>query len=376
MVISLYRVKMSGTASNRGNGVTLRSVAKRAGVNCSTVSRILSGKSGFSATEECRLRVIKIAEELQYHPKFSAKSLVSGKSFNVNLLLGDITTGLMAPSLAAIVETISRELKRRGYHLVITPVTVADLDAMTQEVREILASCAVDGTIIAGGLLNKKLGEQFDINRIPAVLLDLHTREEDFGCFPFIHHLAYDENPGQEELLGHLVGLGHRRLAYIKSGAYPDIMGAFAGAVRKYGFDFSDRDIFHFDDWPSGKAPRYPELQMYFHRRTAENWDALKRYSAIACTSAAGAVGVIEFLKDKGLTAGKDVSVVGYGNFEQDGPDVTTIDKSWVAAGRMAVEILMDAINRPGKPVGHVKIPTKLLIGSTTGSAVRCKAQE
>ena len=358
---------MVKTVLGHGKKATLRDIAELAGVTHSTVSRILGGNPNFSATKECRQRILKIAEECGYQPKLSAKSLASGKRYNVNLLLGSISRDLTIPSNAVLIDTIARELKKNHYNLVLTPITVSDIDTMTREVRKTLGSASVDGTIIGGGLLNKELRDEFISNRIPAVLLDIHSMEQDFGRLPFIYHLAYDEYPGQEAMLKHLMQLGHKKIAYLTEGACPDIMAAFRTAAEKFRFKFSTRDVFQFYDWRQHGPPPY-SLQLYYYREMQKKWPALKKYTALVCTSPIGVLGIIEFLKDCGLKVGKDISVVGYGNSSSIGPDVSTIDKSWIETGKTAVKTIMHAIGHPGEPVRHVKIPTRFRVGTTTGA--------
>ena len=359
---------MKKTKLINGKKATLRDIAEMAGVTQSTVSRILGGNPNFSASEKCRQKILNIAEEYGYQPKLSAKSLAMGKSYNINLLLGNIARDLTNPSTAILIDTIVRELKKNHYNLVITPITVSDIDTMTREVRKILGSASVDGTIISSGLLNKELRAEFISNRIPAVLLDIHSLQEDFGRLPFIYHLAYDEYPGQEKMLKHLMDLGHKKIAYITEGDCADIMSAFRMAAGKYAFKFSDKDIFQFYDWRQhGPAPH--SLQLYYYRKMEEMWHILKDYSALVCTSQIGVLGIIEFLKDHGINVGKDISVVGYGNCPELGAGITSVDKLWIETGKTAVKTIMHAIDHPDELVTHVKIPTDFYIGTSTGKA-------
>lgn len=359
---------MKNTKLINGKKATLRDIAEMAGVTQSTVSRILGGNPNFSASEKCRQKILEIAEAYGYQPKLSAKSLALGKSYNVNLLLGNIARDLTNPSTAILIDTIARELKKNHYNLIITPITVSDIDTMTREVRKTLGSTSVDGTIISSGLLNKELRAEFISNRIPAVLLDIHSLQEDFGRLPFIYHLAYDEYPGQEKMLKHLMGLGHKRIAYITEGDCTDIMSAFRMAAGRYGFEFTSKDIFQFYNWRQHGPPPY-SLQLYYYRKMKETWNILKDYSAWVCTSQIGVLGIIEFLKDHGINAGEDISIVGYGNSPELGAGITTVDKSWIETGKTAVKTIMHAINHPDDLVTHVKIPTDLYIGTTTGRA-------
>ena len=196
---------MKKTKLINGKKATLRNIAEMAGVTQSTVSRILSGNPNFSASEKCRQKILKLADEYGYQPKLSAKSLALGKSYNINLLLGKISRDLTNPTTAILIDTIARELKKNNYNLVITPITVSDIDTMTREVRNTLNSASVDGTIISSGLLNKQLRAEFITNRIPAVLLDIHSLQEDFGRLPFIYHLAYDEYQVKKKCLNILL---------------------------------------------------------------------------------------------------------------------------------------------------------------------------
>ena len=359
---------MKKTKLINGKKATLRDIAEMAGVTQSTVSRILGGNPHFSASEKCRQKILNIAEEYGYQPKLSAKSLAMGKSYNINLLLGNIARDLTNPSTAILIDIIVRELKKNHYNLVITPITVSDIDTMTREVRKILGSASVDGTIISSGLLNKELRAEFISNRIPAVLLDIHSLQEDFGRLPFIYHLAYDEYPGQEKMLKHLMDLGHKKIAYITEGDCADIMSAFRMAAGKYAFKFSDKDIFQFYNWRQ-HSPAPHSLQLYYYRKMEEMWHILKDYSALVCTSQIGVLGIIEFLKDHGINVGKDISVVGYGNCPELGAGITSVDKLWIETGKTAVKTIMHAIDHPDELVTHVKIPTDFYIGTSTGKA-------
>ena len=361
---------MKKTKLINGKKATLRDIAEIAGVTQSTVSRILGGNPNFSASEKCRQKIFKIAEEYGYHPKLSAKSLAMGKSYNINLLLGNIARDLTNPSTAILIDTIARELKKYHYNLVITPITVSNIDTMTREVRKTLGSASVDGTIISSGLLNKELRAEFISNRIPAVLLDVHSLQEDFGRLPFIYHLAYDEYPGQEKMLKHLMDLGHKKIAYITEGDCADIMSAFSMAAGKYRFNFSEKDIFQFYNWRQHGPPPHC-LQLYYYQKMKEMWHILKDYSALVCTSPIGVLGIIEFLKDHGKNIGKDISIVGYGNCPELGAGITTVDKSWIETGKTAVKTIMYAIDHPDELVTHVKIPTNFYIGTTTGKAAQ-----
>ena len=359
---------MKKTKLINGKKATLRDIAEIAGVTQSTVSRILGGNPNFSASEKCRQKIFKIAEEYGYHPKLSAKSLAMGKSYNINLLLGNIARDLTNPSTAILIDTIARELKKYHYNLVITPITVSNIDTMTREVRKTLGSASVDGTIISSGLLNKELRAEFISNRIPAVLLDVHSLQEDFGKLPLIYHLAYDEYPGQEKMLKHLIELGHKKIAYITEGDCADIMSAFRMAAGKHTFNFSEKDIFQFYNWRQHGPPPHC-LQLHYYRKMKELWHVLKDYSALVCTSQIGVLGIIEFLKDQGINVGKDISVVGYGNCPELGAGITSVDKSWIETGKIAVKTIIHAIDHPDELVTHVKIPTDFYIGTTTGKA-------
>jgi DNA-binding LacI/PurR family transcriptional regulator len=348
--------------------VTLRDIAEKAGVNRSTVSRVLNNSLNFPVSEERRKKIISIAESLQYQPQLSARSLASGKSYSVNILFGSIYKDFTVPIIAELVDAISWELKKNNYNLIFTPVAASSKDEMTKEIQKILSSSMVDGSIISGGLLDKNLRNQFNKNRTPVILLNIHSKEEDFGCFPFIHHLAIDRNPGQEELLKHLIELGHNKIAYITNGPCADIMSAFKKAVAKYKFNFTDEDVFPFYDWRH-EYIHHEEKQMYYYRKIAENWEQLKKYSAIICSESIAALGVVEFFKDKDMVAGKDISIVGNGKYKELDPFLTVVGSSIEETAREAVKLLLDAINRPDSFLEHVKISTKLFIGNTTGKA-------
>jgi LacI family transcriptional regulator len=93
--------------------VTMKDIALKAGVSQCTVSRVLSGKQSGKVKEETRLRVLTVAQELNYRPNLMAKGLASNRSW----LIGLIISSLKNPLMSSMIDGIHFAAKEFGYNI-------------------------------------------------------------------------------------------------------------------------------------------------------------------------------------------------------------------------------------------------------------------
>ncbi len=181
--------------------VTSNDVARLAGVSQSAVSRVFTpGASASKATVE---KVRRAAAELGYRPNVLARSLITGKSRIIGLVVAYLENYFYPEA----VERLSVALQERGYHVLIfmAAPTVGDVDRVMQEILDY----QVDGLVLASVSLSSVLADQCQAFGIPVVLFN---RDQDDHR---LSSVTTDNRAGGRALAEHLAGCGCRRIAYI-----------------------------------------------------------------------------------------------------------------------------------------------------------------
>ena len=186
-----------------GAAVTLRDVARVAGVHPATVSRALNEDTRSLVNEETARRVLKAAEELGYQPNPIARGLKTNRSYTIGVLIPDLTNPLFPPILRGIED----RLETAGY----TPLTANTdndperelLDSQTMRARQ------VDGIIAATARRDHRLHDALLEAGIELVLVN--RRQEELP----VSSATADDRMGMRLAVKHLVSLGHTRIAHL-----------------------------------------------------------------------------------------------------------------------------------------------------------------
>jgi LacI family transcriptional regulator len=175
--------------------VTSQDVAKRAGVSQSAVSRVFT--PGASASKRTAEKVRKAALELGYRPNVLARSLITGRSRIIGLVVAYLENQFYPEA----VERISVALQEKGYHVLVfmASPTVGNVDAVMQEILDY----QVDGIVLASVSMSSSLASQCPAFGIPVVLFN---RDQDD---PRLNSVTTDNHAGGKALADHLVALGH-----------------------------------------------------------------------------------------------------------------------------------------------------------------------
>ncbi|MFA6569369.1 MAG: LacI family DNA-binding transcriptional regulator, partial [Victivallales bacterium] len=190
----------------RHDRVTISDIAREAGVDKSTVSLVLNRKPLASRIRrDTRQRVFAIARKLNYHPSLVAKSLFTGKTMTLGLVVGGIET----PFFAELTNTALEAADERGYHMLVS-ATRWDFERERNAIRLLLQRQA-DGIICTvGGLCPQ--GEHHELytsitkQHYPMVLWDYQSDGLSSVCS--------DYSVGMDEAVKLLAGKGHVRIGY------------------------------------------------------------------------------------------------------------------------------------------------------------------
>ena len=312
--------------------VTQSDVARRAGVSRATVSNVINNRTGgnVAITEETRRRILATVAELGYHPNAAARSLRSGSSGTVGLLIPDVAN----PHFWAIVRGVEAVTRAQGYQLALA---VAGLDAERERalLRD-LAQRRLDGLIL---LLTypAHLAEELEALRLQGGAIVTFG-----GALPGRDAVVQSYGLGTRELMAHLLGLGHRRIGFIRGAARPAL-----AADRLLGYRRALR------------AAGIP-LQK----------DLVPRPTAIVGANDLMAIGVLQAAAQRGLSVPRDLSVAGFDDIDLAAylvPPLTTVRAESEGVGRQAAELLFRRLRDPEAPPQRIDLPAHLVVRGSTG---------
>ena len=315
-------------------------VAQQCSVYITTVSNILNGKSNVS--EKTKERVLRVIKETGYKPNYMARGLRAAKTNTLGIIIDDLTEfsspqiidGIMSfceeNNYKAILENLrfyskwgTKWYHNRGY------------ETSVQQAIEEFSSIKVDGIVyVAGHARNIScIPENLEV---PLILAYAFTDNK------AISTVEFDDEKASCDITRHLIKNGHKRIAVI-AGTKDNIhtgrrLEGFKKAMKENGLSVSDSDI-KFGNWYSESGYENAKLLL-------EDSD----YTAVFCFNDLMAAGVYDYLYEKNLVPGKDISVAGYDNRTMSQflkPALTTVEIPLYDIGRKSAELLLNQINSP-----------------------------
>lgn len=322
--------------------VTIRDVAKKAGVSINTASRALNGKPDVS--KETRSSVLAAAQALGYVPDGVAQGLRVRRTKTIGVIVSDIGN----PFFSAVVRGIEEVTRKAGYQIILAN-TDESLDAENAAVSVLLQK-RVDGILMTPS--QKSLEPILLLQRrcVPTVLM---ARRFANHATDFV---VNDDAAGGFLATDYLIQKGRKQILFLNGP--PEIWSA------------SERLRGYLDALAKHGLPADPELIVSTtakmdgaYRSVAETIARGVRFTAVYAFSDLLAMGAIRALKEAGLKVPRDVAVVGHDNI--DFADIletplTTIDMSKTRLGREAARILLAKLDEcldPHKTNGIVLTP-------------------
>ncbi|MCK7623513.1 LacI family transcriptional regulator [Streptomyces sp. RS10V-4] len=329
----------------------LADIAAQAGVSEATVSRVLNGKPGVSATT--RQLVLAALDVLGYERPHRLRRRSAG-------LVGLITPELENPIFPAFAQVIGQALTRQGYTPVLATQTPGG--STEDELTEMLVDRGVAGIIFVSGLhadTDADMGryERLRGQGVPFVLINGFS---DQVRAPFV---SPDDRAAVELAVTHLTALGHRRIGLaLGPRRFVPVQRKIAGFLRcveeQLGLD-------------AAEAEGFVQHSLYTLEGGQAAAGALieRGVTAIVCASDMMALGAIRAARQRGLAVPRQMSVVGFDDsplIAFTDPPLTTIRQPVQAMGQAAVRALLEEIG--GTPAPHsefVFLPELVVRGST-----------
>jgi DNA-binding LacI/PurR family transcriptional regulator len=326
---------------------TSQDVADLAGVSRTTVSFVLNSVPGMKISEETRQRVLEAARQLNYYPTSAARTLASGKTRRIGLVLCEQREHLMADAfLPAFLRGVSDLAHQEGYRVVFQS---AEDSTGETTYGDLLHEQHVDGLIVSG-----PRSDDFQLSRLheEGYFLVLHGRLPDCAL-PFID---VDNIGGAHKAVSHLVGLRHSRIGLITNAplsytSSQDRLTGYRQALQEAELPFEDELV------------RYGEFSPESGRRAMESLLALPTPpSAVFVASDVVALGAMAAVRERGMRIPQDVALVGFDDIflaAYVSPPLTTVRLPAYGLGWAAGDMLIRFINEDQPPVER-----QMLLGS------------
>lgn len=323
--------------------IRIYDVARVAGVSVATASKALNDTGRM--TDATRTRVKQAAAALGFRPNAMARALTQQRSFTIGLLTNDTYGRFTLPVMAGINEALV------DHGVSVFLCGIEDDAALGKVHVDAMLDKQVDGIIATGKRIDRRL--PVDLSNLPVPVIYAFTQGPEDAVT-----LVSDDEQGARDATEHLIAVGRRRLVHITGPASFASVAARAQAFRSAAGNGAE--VLH-GEWS----------EAWGQEAVALLWSGGHPPDAIFCGNDQIARGVVDALRERGVSVPRDVSVVGFDNWEivaaATRPPLTTVDMNLKELGREAGRLILELAG--GKPVepGIRTLPCKLVMRQSCG---------
>ena len=318
--------------------VRLADIAEKVGVSTVTVSKALTGQKGVS--EEMRRRITQLADEMGYVPAAKTKKSTARKSYNIGLLIEEsyldkydsfywqmyqqVATRAMEWGCFTLMEVVGRQM------------------AGELELPKLIREQKVDGIIVLGKMTDDFLSYIRQNTTAPLVYMDFTDEELEADA------VVSDSFYGAYQLANYLIGMGHRKIAYVgtllATTSITDRYLGYTKSLMEHGIPIRSEWQINDRDLTSGYIDEENLLQLPEEMPTA-----------FMCNCDLTAGKLINKLSRMGYRVPEDISVVGYDDYIYPGiceVGITTYEVDLAEMARRAVGVLLEKMSGRGQNHG------------------------
>jgi len=308
---------------------TMKDIARDVGVSLITVSKVLRNHDDVS--EKTRKLVLDRVKELNFTPNLVARGLATGRSYLVGLLVPD----LLHPFFAQIANSLSEELLKNGYGLLIS--TSKEDPELEKRTVDGLLRRRLDALVIASVSTTSSVFANIQEAGTPLVLID--------RCFPDLktNYIGVDDEVVGTLATEHLITIGCKRIAHLRGPATSPGIGRLNGylkTLKKYKIE---------------AMPGYISAQMMVDVHSRESGEYLMkqllrlspRPDGVFAYNDPMAIGAIHAILDAGLRVPEDIAVIGSGNLHFDNElrvPLSSIDQQTEQFGELTAQLTLSLL--------------------------------
>ncbi len=330
--------------------ITIKDIARMAGVSTATVSMVLNNKDEHisALTKE---KILSIAKEYSYIPNTMARSLVTKRTKTIGLVIPDIANPFF-PEIARGAEDKANEA---GYNIIFC--NTDDNIEKEQKYIDMLSEKMVDGIIFTASSDRNYWLDMLHKQSIPIVLLD-----RDIPLKGDVGRIIVNNQQGTYEGTKYLIEKGYKQIAFINGNIANETakhrLAGFKSALQDHGLEINSDRLLEGSfkrEWGYGAASWLLSQEIQF--------------DAVVCGNDLIAIGAIRALKDAGKSIPEDVAVLGFDDIYMSKlvePELSTISQPKYEMGYKASELLIGMIEKEKNLKKHIVFDTKLVIRKST----------
>ncbi|MFD3261250.1 LacI family DNA-binding transcriptional regulator [Paenibacillus lentus] len=326
--------------------ITIKDIARVAGVSHTTVSRALNGNPLIK--KETRDRIEKIAAELNYVPNYNAKSLVMKKSYTIGLFFSSIDQGTSASFLVEVIKGINHVLDE-NYNLSVNGIdSIHNLDNIIPQRFDgilVMSQSDADNAFI------------YHVKKMGIPLIVLNRQLED----PGIMNVIANDREGVKEAIDHAISQGHRKLAMIEGKT-----GFKSSTERKQGF---------LDSMLEHGLPLTSDYFVTGDYSIESGYKAMSQLLALPdpptlvfCGNDDMAIGAMNACFAEGITIPTQLSLIGFDDIvfaRYTNPALTTVRRPIADISKLGTQKLIELMQQPDSKPEQLFVKTALMVRQT-----------
>ena len=334
--------------------ITIKDVAKRAGVAPSTVSRVIADNPRIST--ETKKRVRKAMKELGYHPNINARNLAVRSSQSIGVIMpSSADVALQNPFFPEVLRGIGSYLHEVEYSLYVS--TGGDEESTFEEVQRMVNGNRVDGIILLYSRMNDPIQKFLMKKNFPFVIVGKPSENES--------EITYVDNnniQASKDVTNHLIELGHQHIAFIGGSkeltVTADRLEGYQSAINEASLPLPNEYMVHTAFLKSGGREAVEKL---FQLDTPP--------TGLVVADDLMTLGVINALEELGIACPKDVSITSFNNLylsEITTPPLTTVDIQIYNLGVQSARYLLELTKNKEEPAKRIIIPYEIKYRKST----------
>lgn len=355
---------MNKNARKKATRVTIKDIAEKAGVSKTSVSFAFNDPGRLP--EATVQRILEVAEELGYIPDPVARSMTSGRTCTLGVLVPQpIPEIIRNPFLSEFLEGVGEVCTKAGFSLMLVPPLEGSME------RAII-NAAVDGFLTLGLEPFKAAMVVLQKRGVPYVMVDSDPIEG-------VPAVIVDDETGSRDAMRHVLEAGHKNIAILairsgKEGRYQEYTGTlrrrmtgYLSALEEFDLKLDNRHIRLLEcaSTASGGRAGFQAL-----------WKGKMRPTALVAMSDIIAIGAKEAAREVGVRIPEDLTVIGFDDLPIAAwinPPLTTISQPLRKKGKLAADILVNHIKGEDKPEHHV-LNTQLIVRESVAPPTQDRA--
>ena len=330
----------------------MKDIARELGVSVVTVSKVLRNHSDIGETT--RARVLKRIKELDYRPNLAARSLVTGRSYLVGLVVPD----LLHPFFAEVAQSLSDALRKDGYYLIITS-SEEDPELEEREIEQLLDR-RLDALVVASSRPTVEHFFRIEKQATPYILID-RSFSGLSANFVGVDDIAVGMLATQ-----HLVDVGCKRIAHIRGPENSTGLRRLEGYKRV----LIQEGLTLPEEYVTSRRTVDREGKQHGAEAMSQLLKLKPRPDGVFCYNDPLAIGALDCILREGLRVPEDIAVIGCGNLHYDSSlrvPLSSIDQHSRLIGEETARLTLGILKaKVPPPPENVILDPELVIRAST----------